>query len=134
MNDADRQAIRGYCTAKQLAAGTTLFENGEPGTTLYFIERGRLAVHKFTGFQNKMQVVALLDSGSVVGESSLVAAHKHKAKVTVIEDASLLCLERSSFQKMLNDTPELAVRLFEYVLGVMALRLEKTSSRLATIL
>ena len=134
MDDADRQVIYGYCSARQLAAGDILFENGEQGTALYFIESGRLAVHKFTGFQDKMQVVALLDRGSIVGESSLVAAHRHKAKVTAIEEASLLCLERESFQKMMNDVPSLAIRLYEYVLGVMSLRLEKTSARLATIL
>ena len=134
MNDSDRQAIYEYCSAKQLAAGSTLFDVGQPGTALYFITSGRLAVNKFTGFQEKMQVVALLDSGSIVGESSLLAVHKHKAKVTVVEDASLLYLDKESFQKMVKDAPTLAHSLFEYVLEIMALRLEKTSARLATIL
>lgn len=134
MNETDRKAIHPYCTTMGLAAGGTLFTNGQPGTALYFIESGRLAVHKFTGFQEKMQVVALLDSGSIVGESSLIKDHYHTSKVTVIEDASLLCLDYQSFQKMLSDAPDLAYRLLQYVLGIVALRLEKTSARLAKIL
>jgi len=131
---SDKQALYTFCSEKSLVAGELLFDYDEPGEKLYFIEEGRLAVHKFTGFQKKMQVVALLESGSLVGESALLDSHIHQSKVTVIEDCRLMCLSIQQYQKMQNETPDLALRLFAYLLQITTLRLEKTSERLAEIL
>ena len=134
MDERDWQLIYSFCTTKSVSAGHVLFDYGEPGKTLYFIRGGRLAVHKFTGFQKKMQVVALLDRGAVTGESALLESHYHKTKVTVIEDTELLCLSVKNYQTLKNEQSELAFRLLEYLFSIISLRLEKTSERLAQIL
>lgn len=134
MDERDWQAVYSFCSGKSLIAGRVLFDYGEPGKTLYFIQGGRLAVHKFTGFQKKMQVVALLDKGSVAGEAALLESHYHKTKVTVVEDSELLCLSVKKYQTLQNEQPELAHRLLAYFLSITSLRLEKTSERLAQIL
>lgn len=134
MDERDRQAVYALCSVKSLASGSTLFDYGEPGKALYFIQGGRLAVHKFTGFQKKMQVVALLDTGSVVGEAALLGSHCHKTKVIAIEGSELLCLSVEKYQTLQNEQPDLALRLLAYLFGITRLRLEKTSERLAQIL
>ncbi len=134
MDENDWQSLYSYCSRKRLSAGQILFDYGEPGKMVYFVENGRLAVHKFTGFQKKMQVVALLDKGSLAGESALLEKHCHKTKVTVIEETNLLCLSAEKFKTLEKEEPELALRFFRYLLTVTSLRLEKTSERLAHIL
>lgn len=134
MNESDKGSILSYCSEKRLSAGAVLFEYGEPSVTLYFLDKGRLAVHKFTGFQEKMQVVALLDTATVVGESALLTKKCHKTKVTAIEDSLLYCLTQEKFQLLQKEDSELAARFLEYLLHVVSLRLEKTSERLAQIL
>ena len=134
MKESDRQALYAFCSEKSLGAGELLFDYGQPGKALYFIEKGRLAVHKFTGFQKKMQVVALLESGSLVGESALLDNHVHQSKVTVVEDCRLMCLGIQQYQKLQNEKPDLALWLFAFLLQITTLRLEKTSERLAQIL
>ncbi len=134
MNENDRQSVYAYCSAVKLAAEEVLFDYDEPGKALYFIENGRLAVHKFTGFQKKMQVVALLDKGSIAGESAVLQNHCHKTKVTAIEESKLLSLTSEKYQTLHDEQPELACRFLGYLLNVTSLRLEKTSERLAQIL
>ena len=134
MDEHDWQAIYEFCSLQSLVAGEVLFSHDEPGEALYFIKAGRLAVHKFTGFQEKMQVVALLDKGSVVGESALLGDHCRKTKVTVIEDAELQRLSVQKYETLQNEQPERALRFLTYLLGITGLRLEKTSERLAQIL
>lgn len=134
MEECDRQSLYAVCTRETLAAGQVLFDYGEPGQVVYFIEKGRLAVHKFTGFQNKMQVIALLDKGSIAGESAILEKHSHKTKVTAIEESELLCLSSDAFRKVVENQPDLALRFLSYLLTITSLRLEKTSARLAQIL
>lgn len=134
MDENDRRSIYTFCTEEELPSGHVLFDHGELGEMLYFIEKGRLAVHKFTGFQEKMQVIALLDSGSVVGESALLAEHCHKTKVTAIEDSKVLALSLEKYKVLQREQPELAFRFLTYLLTIITLRLEKTSARLAHIL
>ena len=130
----DRKMLYAFCSERSLLVGELLFDYNEPGKSLYFIEEGRLAVHKFTGFQEKMQVVALLEKGSIVGESGLLRNHVHQSKITVVEDCRLMSLSAQQYQKMQNENPDLALRFFAYLLKITTLRLEKTSERLARIL
>lgn len=134
MKGNDKKSVLSYCSEKRLSVGSVLFEYDEPSLTLYFLAEGRLAVHKFTGFQQKMQVVALLDNGSVVSESALLVESRHKTKVTVIEDSLLYCLSKEQYHLLQEEHPGLAVRFLENLLRVVSLRLEKTSERLAQIL
>lgn len=134
MDERDWQSVYAFCSVKSLVAGRVLFNYGEPGKAIYFIQGGRLGVHKFTGFQKKMQVVALLDKGSVVGEAALLDNHCHKSKVTAVEDSELFRLSIQKYQTLLNEQPELALRLLAYLFSITSLRLEKTSERLAQIL
>lgn len=134
MNEEDKSSIFSYCTEKRLSEGAVLFQYGEPSVTLYLLVEGRLAVHKFTGFQEKMQVVALLDGLAVVCESALLENESHKTKVTAIENSLLYCLTQEKYQLMQNENPDLAARFLKYLLHVVSLRLEKTSERLAHIL
>jgi len=134
VEEGDRQFLYAFCSRKKLTAGQVLFDYGESGKAVYFIENGRLAVHKFTGFQNKMQVVALLDKGSIAGESAMLEKHCHKTKVTAIEDSTLFSLSIEKYKTLEKDQPELALRFLKYILTVTSLRLEKTSERLAQIL
>jgi len=122
------------CTEKQLDSGATLFDYQEPAESVFFLKEGRLSVHKFTGFQEKMQVIALLDPGTVVGEAALLRTHTRKTRVTAIEESSLYCLDRKDFFKWQEKSPVLATRFLEYLLSIVTLRLEKTSERLARIL
>lgn len=134
MDERDWQSVYSFCSVERLVSGHVLFDYGDPGKALCFIQCGRLAVHKFTGFQKKMQVVALLDKGSVAGEAALLESHCHKTKVTAVEDSELLRLSVEKYQTLQSEQPDLALRLLAYLLSITNLRLEKTSERLAQIL
>ena len=121
-------------TEKRLEIGSVLFEYDEPSEKLYFLKDGHLAVYKTTGFHQKMQVIALLDPGTVVGEAALLQSQVRKTRITAIEESRLFCLERKDFLRFQKAFPENALRFLEHLLTIVSLRLEKTSERLARIL
>ncbi|MCF8055557.1 MAG: cyclic nucleotide-binding domain-containing protein [Desulfocapsa sp.] len=134
LDDGERRVLFSLFTEKQLNARAVLFDYNEPAESVFFLKEGRLAVHKFTGFQEKMQVIALLDPGAVVGEAALLQTHIRKTRVAAIESSSLYCLEREDFFRWQKKSPAMASRLLEYLFSIVTLRLEKTSERLARIL
>jgi len=121
-------------TEKTVASDDILFDYGEPAEELYFLKDGHLAVYKFTGFLEKMQVIALLDSGAVVGECAVLHEHLRSTRVTAIKKSTLLVLTKKSFMEYQQLFPESASRILTYLLSIVSLRLEKTSGRLARIL
>lgn len=119
---------------KKLAAGEVLFGYNESAESLFFLTGGHLAVHKYTGFQDKMQVVALLDPGAVVGEAGILPGHTRNTKVIAIVDSRLSCLDKKDFFTFLTEFPIDASKFLEHLFSIVSLRLEKTSERLARIL
>jgi CRP-like cAMP-binding protein len=121
-------------THRKVAAGELLFDYHDVAHSFFILQDGRLAVHKYTGFLKKMQVIALLDPNSVIGEGALLVQHKRTSRVTAIADSHLLEISRENFSLFQAQSPEAGVLFLEYLLRIVGLRLEKTSERLARIL
>ncbi len=119
---------------KTVLPGESLYDFDEPADTLYYLEDGRLCVYKHTGFEEKMQVIALLDSGAIVSEASLLDGHRHQTRVAAVDRCQLLCLDREKYLGLKKDHAQTAGLFLEYILRIVSLRLEKTSERLARIL
>jgi len=117
-----------------LAAGDVLFSVNESGDKLFFVVKGRLAVQKKTGFDKRVQVVALLDPGAPVAERAILRDHIHGATLLAVKDSKLLSFSRVLFENMKKEQPLLAVSLLEWLMDRVTLRLRKNSDRLSHIL
>lgn len=134
LSEDDRRFISSFLSEKIISAGEVLFDYGDPAEASYFLLHGRLAVHKYSGFQEKLQVVALLDPGAIVGEAALLPNHVRQTRIVAIEDCRLYGLARKDFVSLKGQHGELAYRFYEHILSIVTLRLEKTSDRLARVL
>lgn len=132
--DGERGELVSLFSNKKLNAGDFLFEYNDAADTLFFLKEGSLAVHKYTGFLEKMQVIALLDPGAVIGEAALLNGHIRKTRVTAIKDSELVCLKNNDFEGYRKKYPQSGFNFLEYLFSTVTLRLEKTSERLARIL
>ncbi len=133
-DDKIRHEFISLFTEKKLAADKVLFDYNEPAEKLFFLKEGHLAVYKYTGFLEKMQVIALLDPGAVVGEAAFIQHHVRSTRVTAIEESRLFCLAKKDFVIFQKQFPKGAAAFLEYLFSIVSLRLEKTSERLARIL
>ena len=121
-------------TEENISADEILFNCNESADKLFYIKEGHLAVHKHTGFLEKMQVIALLDPGTIVGEAALLQKHVRTTRVTAIVDSRLSFIKRDDFLHFHKQFPASGSRFLEYLFSIVSLRLEKTSERLARIL
>jgi CRP/FNR family transcriptional regulator/CRP/FNR family cyclic AMP-dependent transcriptional regulator len=90
--------------------GETIFRHGDVGNALYFLETGRVKV-VVTSEQGDDVLLAVLGSGEVFGELSVFDGLPRSATVEVLEDATVLSLDRQTFQDYLRNEPEVAFHL-----------------------
>lgn len=128
------QKFSDMLTDKKLAVGEVLFDYNDSADDFFFLREGHLAVYKFTGFLEKMQVIALLDPGSFVGEGAILQQQKRNTRVTAIKESRLSGISHKQFLDYQKRYPQSANQVLKYFFSIVSLRLEKTSERLACIL
>lgn len=98
-----RQLIEiGY--RQRLKASSILFRQGEPGNAFYIILSGSVEV--FAEKLNKQ--LTTLHTGQFFGELSLMLGIPRTATVRALEDTIFFVINNKSFEKLLQEQPELA--------------------------
>jgi CRP-like cAMP-binding protein len=128
------KALVPMITEVKLEQDMLLFEVGAAAAEVFFLARGRLSVQKQTGFHRKMQVVALLEPGTIVAEAGLLPGRLHSVSVRAIEPSLLYRLDRRQLEELERTEPHLLIQLLTRCLYLSSLRLEKTTERLAHVL
>jgi CRP-like cAMP-binding protein len=98
--------------------GTVLFVEGDPGTSLYVIESGRVKI-VLTSPDGRELIIAWRGPGEFFGDMALLDGGPRSADAIVDEDCRLALLQREDFQRFLEERPAVAIRL----LAVLSQRL-----------
>ena len=96
----------------EVAAGEYIFREGDLGTEMYVIRRGRVEILKqVEGAEDDHTQLAVFEQGDFFGELSLLDDEPRSASVRALEDSVLIRINGSTFIQMLSETPEIAVRM-----------------------
>jgi CRP-like cAMP-binding protein len=109
-------------------AGTQLFRERDAAAEMYVLRAGRVRLTRRVRGQER-----LLDEvgpGEFLGEMALLLRRPHSATATVVEDATLLALDRATFEEMIGSSAPIAVRL----LGKLAARLDLANAQVDALL
>ncbi len=128
------EEVSPFIVEKSFDAGEKCFVPGRNSGGVYFLLNGKLAVLIETGFENRKQVVALLESGAVVSEAGLLEHQKHHNSVVAVEKSELVYLSHENFLVIEERYPHIAIKILKKLLRVTHLRLVEGSKRLAHVL
>src|SRR5437899_727864 len=107
--------------------GTRLFEEGDSGTEMYFVQQGKVRIEK--QLAGKPQTLAVMEKGDFFGEMAVIEQVPRTASAVVEEDAELLKIDAQNFEKLLQGNIEIAVRMIRKY----AARLRDTNEKLAIV-
>ena len=113
-------------TARELlyAEGETIVREGEPGSSMFVVLSGRVAVTVGGG----QREVATTEAGGYFGEMSLLTGEPRSATVVARSDCALLELNADAFRVYFQDRPEV---LDDLALAATARRQELAGARAA---
>jgi CRP/FNR family transcriptional regulator, cyclic AMP receptor protein len=134
LNAGERAELLAVATPAVLKKGERLFQAGDAADAVFFLESGRLAVLKETGFNQRTQVVALLEPGASAGEGGALEGSFRTATVQAIEESLVYCLQYGSLAALGKSDPRILIKIYKRLLYVSNVRLQKSSERLAHIL
>lgn len=110
LNSAELQALAAGAAERSFAAGATVIRQGDPGTSMFIIEAGRVAVTAALGAGGPT-TLAELGPGEFFGEMSLLTGAARSATVTAIDETRLIVIDKECLRPMVEGRPELAERL-----------------------
>jgi predicted acylesterase/phospholipase RssA/CRP-like cAMP-binding protein len=101
-----------------LPAGEILVREGEAGSCMWFVVRGRLraSVRRADGAAH---TVGDIGAGEWVGELALLSEAPRVATVKAVRDAELLRLPKSTFDQLVGARPEAMLRLARAIVGCL---------------
>ncbi len=107
-----------------------IFSEGDKGDFVCFVTRGALDVVK-KNEKGKEVVIATLGKGRSIGEMSIIDDFPRSATVRAKSQTTLLILTRKRFEEMLEQHPQIGVKLLKGIARFMSMNMRKTSSLLA---
>ena len=101
-----------------------VIKEGDKGDELFIVLTGKVRISRGT------QTLVYLGPGEHVGEMALIRSVPRSATVSAEGPAELIAIRRADFFEILRKEHELAVKMLWQFLGVLADRLDQTSSEL----
>jgi serine/threonine protein phosphatase PrpC len=112
---------------REFKDGDVIIREGDKGDELFIMLEGKVRVSRGD------QTLTHLGPGEHVGEMALIRSVPRSASVTAVGPAELAAIRRPDFFEILRKEHEVAVKMLWQFLGVLADRLDQTSSELHQI-
>jgi len=103
--------IAKLCRVVQLEGDEVLFDEGDPGDSMYVVVSGRVRVTR------EGATLADLGTGECVGEMAALDWEPRSATVAATEPTTLVRLERNDLMDLLADYPELVRALADVLVA-----------------
>jgi CRP/FNR family transcriptional regulator, cyclic AMP receptor protein len=108
--DEDLSIIAACLVPGTYGRGELIFRQGDPGTSLYVIERGQVKIRLLSA-QGQELMLAILGPGDFFGELAVLDGEPRSADAVALEPSRLLVLQRQDLRRDLEARPRIAVQL-----------------------
>ena len=140
LSDAALGEVRKHLYKKQYAKGKIIFEKGDPISTLYIVEAGKIEIYK-TDDEGRRLTMWYISPGELFCVPTLLYGTAI-ASAEAVKDAVMYCMDKSAFDDLVSRYPEfsagllrcLSSRIQSYSNSVEAFAFTGTSGRVADIL
>ncbi len=113
---------------ESFAAGQLIFEEREPGNTMYIIQEGRVQV--FRRILGAEKVLSVLGPGDIFGEMAMLNQLPRSASVRAITDTRVVAFNKVAFEKLLKENYGVVLKLIR----TLAQRLEEVDVHIENLM
>lgn len=128
LSDIDKKVLTAKCDLKEFDAGSTIIEQGDNTTTVYFLISGTVHVVDYSSAARAM-TYASLKEGDMFGEMAIIEGLPRSAWVCTITPCKLASLPGALFLEMVKKNADVSLALLKQ----FSLRLRLSNSRLKDV-
>jgi CRP-like cAMP-binding protein len=118
LDETDRDALARLCRWRRYAAQEYIIGHQDETNDVYFIVGGRVHVTIFSP-SGKEVSFADLPAGRSFGELAAIDGRPRSATVIALEDTVLASMPADVFRRVLNDHPEVAAKVMQFLAGLV---------------
>jgi CRP-like cAMP-binding protein len=126
LDDAAATELASRMATRRYRKGQPIVHEGEPGTTLFVIVEGSVAVFVTAETGDRM-TLSTLGPTDVLGEIALLDEGPRSASAEALEPTTVLCLSRASFLELVRTYPGIVDGLL-HAMGAMVRRLSEQAA------
>src|SRR3954453_2529576 len=108
--------LASYSHTKSVKAGATIFERGDPGTSLFAVLHGTVKISNRSA-DGKDAVLNMIAAGAIWGQIALLDGQPRTADAFAVSDCELMFIERRDFVPLVRQNPDIALKLIEILCG-----------------
>ena len=118
-----------HAVSRKVKKGTVLFRKGDTGSKLYVVCAGAVRIST-PSEQGSDAILNLITPGDIFGEIAFLDQGPRTADAVVAESGEVMVIERRDFIQLLQEHPEVSMRLIE----ILCSRLRRTSEQVEDII
>jgi CRP-like cAMP-binding protein len=126
------QSLASFLFVRTIAPGEVVFREGTHGNAVCFVVEGELEVFKTRA--EREHTIATLTKGQSVGEMSIIDGMMRSATIRALTKATVLILKRDDFQKIIDENPQIGIKVLKAVSRVLSSNLRKTSEAFSVLM
>ena len=126
----DLKILARHMNFMDFASREVIFSEGDKGDFVCFVTRGSLDVLK-RNEKGKDVAIAILGKGRSLGEMAVIDEYPRSATVKARTNSTLLILTRKGFEQLLDQHPQIGIKILKGLAKFLSMNLRKTSSLLA---
>ncbi len=130
LTDEERRSIAAVLTPHEYEAGDALFYQGEPGTEMFILKEGSIAIEMDTDAGETIEI-ATLEAGDFLGEMSIFEDAPRSATCRSKGRSFLYGLSMEEFSRLMAERPSVAIKVMNRMLRIVAARLQRSSAFLS---
>jgi CRP-like cAMP-binding protein len=106
------ERIAALAVPRTYARGEAVFSQGQRGDAVYSVATGRVRISA-TGAGGQEVFLNIMEPGDMFGEIAVMDGLPRTAGATALDETQLLVIKRMDFLKLLNDEPQLSIKLLQ---------------------
>lgn len=99
-----------------------LFHKGNTGNQMYVVLGGKIGIY------DGKKIIAVLRTGDMFGEMSLVTAEPRSATAKAMENSKLFVLSQTTFERLL--TKRVSIRILMNIIKTLSHRIKETNAQI----
>jgi CRP-like cAMP-binding protein len=114
LNDEQLTAFLEFIDVLTCPQSGTLFQEGQPGDSMFLILDGQMRVYTKTRTE-EMHFLRMLEAGDAFGEVALLNQAPRSASVEAVRETVLIRITSDALQKLLSEHPALAAQFLYHL-------------------
>lgn len=132
-SDPELLTLASYLGAYKVPKGAFIIQEGAPASFMFLLVSGKVDILKKDS-NKRDKVLASASPGMTLGEMALIDGLPRSATVLAKEDSLLLIMSKEKLQRLTQDSPSLALKLYGHVASQLSRRLRQLSGEMADYL